>query len=250
MGYALITGGTSGIGFELARNFLKDGYSIIIVSSNNDRLKNAKEKLENEYKTIVLTYEQNMEKPRAAEQLYSWTKANKYDISILVNNAGIGLVGPTEKINLMKDENMITLDVINLVKLCKLYIADMYNCGNGKILNVASTGAFQPGPYTSTYYGSKAFVLSYSRAIRYEAMKRGVQVCTLCPGATKTEFFDREGVKAPKGAMSAELVAKYAYKQFMRNKEVIIPGLANRILKLFPVRLRMMYIANIKKKKC
>jgi short-subunit dehydrogenase len=91
-----------------------------------------------------------------------------------VNDAGIGLVGATDKIDFERDERMMILDVINLVELCKLYISDMYRKVNGKILNVSSTGAFQPGPYTSTYFGSKAFILSYSRAIRYEAKKKGV----------------------------------------------------------------------------
>lgn len=106
-----------------------------------------------------------------------------------MNNAGFGLVGSTDEIDFKRDESMIILNVISLVELCKLFISDMYRQGNGKILNVSSTGAFQPGPYTSTYFGSKAFVLSYSRAIRYEAKEKGVQVSTLCPGATKTNFF-------------------------------------------------------------
>ncbi|MBK1812801.1 SDR family oxidoreductase [Clostridium sp. YIM B02505] len=249
MKYALITGGTSGIGFELARNFIRGGYEVIITSSSKDRLEKAKRKLESEFKVEVLTYQQDMGKIGAAEQLYLNIKEDKKDISILVNNAGIGLVGPTDEINLLQDESMIILNVINLVELCKLYIADMYKNGSGKILNVASTGAFQPGPYTSTYYGSKAFVLSYGRAIRYEARKRGVQVCTLCPGATKTEFFDREGVKVPQGAMTAEKVAGYAYEKFMKNKEIIIPGIANKVLIFMPEKIRMLVIARIKSKK-
>lgn len=247
MEYTLITGGTSGIGFELAKNFIKDGYGVIIVSSNSKKLEKAKQKLEDEFNTIVFTYQKDMGKTGAAEELYREIKKDNLDISILVNNAGIGLVGPTEKIDLYQDESMIILNVINLVELCKLYIADMYRMGSGKILNVASTGAFQPGPYTSTYYGSKSFVLSYSRAIRYEAKKKGVQICTLCPGATKTEFFAREGVKTPRGAMTSEKVASYGYKQFMKNKEIIVPGFANKFLNLLPVKLRMMFIAKIKK---
>lgn len=209
MEYVLITGGTSGIGFELAKNFIRDGYRVIIVSSSNDRLKKTKQTLEKELKAEVLIYQQDIGKLGAARQLYSSIKEDNRDISILVNNAGIGLVGATEEIELLQDEKMIILNVINLVELCKLLIVDMYKEKKGKILNVASTGAFQPEPYTSTYFGSKAFVLSYSRAIRYEARKKGVEVCTLCPGATKTEFFDREGVKFSQNAMNAEKVAGY-----------------------------------------
>ncbi|WP_254906585.1 SDR family NAD(P)-dependent oxidoreductase [Clostridium tyrobutyricum] len=189
MKYVLITGGTSGIGFEIAKNFARDCYGIVIVSSNSNRLKEAKKKLADEFKTPILTYQQDMGKIGAATQIYNRIKEDNLNISILVNNAGIGLIGPTDKIDLQRDESMMILNVINLVELCKLYISDMYIRGKGKILNVSSIGAFQPGPYTSTYFASKAFVLSYSRAIRYEAKKKGVQVCVLCPGATRTNFF-------------------------------------------------------------
>lgn len=246
MKYVLITGGTSGIGFELAKNFAGDGYGVIIVSSNSERLQNAKQKLEDEFKGKVLTYQQDLAKTGAARKLYSRVKEDNLSISILVNNAGFGLVGPTEKIDFERDERMMILNVINLVELCKLYISDMYRQGSGKILNVASTGAFEPGPYTSTYFASKAFVLSYTRAVRYEAGKKGVQVCALCPGATKTNFFAQEGTKVPRGAMTAEDAAKFAYKQFMKNKGIIVLGFANRLIKFVPVSLRMMFIAKMK----
>lgn len=247
MKYVLITGGTSGIGFELAKNFARDGYGIIIVSSNSERLQKARQKLEYEFDITVLTYQQDMGKIGAAIQLYSRIKEDNLSVSILVNNAGIGLVGPTDKIDFQRDESMMILNVINLVELCKLYIADMYTQGNGKILNISSIGAFQPGPYTSTYFASKAFVLSYSRAIRYEAKKKGVQVCTLCPGATKTNFFVQEGTETPSSAMTAEEVSRYAYKRFMKNKDIIVPGLLNRIVRCIPVKLSMMAVAKMKK---
>lgn len=242
----LITGGTSGIGFELAKNFIRDGYGVVIVSSSSEKLQKAKQKLEDGLKTTVLTYQQDMGKIGAALQLFNRIKEDNLNISILVNNAGIGLVGPTEEIDLQRDEAMMILNVINLVELCKLFISDMYKQGEGKILNVSSMGAFQPGPYTSTYFGSKAFVLSYSRAIRYEAKKKGVQVSVLCPGSTKTNFFIQEGTETPENAMTAEEVASYGYKKFMKNKEIIVPGIFNKILRWIPKKLLMMAIARIK----
>jgi len=122
----------------------------------------------------------------------------------------------------------------------------MYDRGSGKILNTASIGAFQPGPYSSTYFASKAFVLSYSRAIRYEAKKKGVQVCAVCPGATKTDFFNKEGLKTPAYAVSAEKVAKSAYRQLMRNIEVSIPGFIIKVMHLFPTRVKMSFVAKLK----
>ena len=246
MEFALITGGTSGIGFELARCFARNNYGVIIISSNQERLNVAKNRLEMEFKVPILTYEQDLSKTGSAFELYEKTKEDNINIDVLINNAGYGLVGSTEKIDLREDENMMMLNVVNLVELCKLFLMDMYNKGNGKILNVASIGAFQPGPYTATYCASKAFVLSYSRAIRYEAKKRGVQVCALCPGTTRTEFFTREGVKTPRNAMSATDVAQYAYKRLIANKEISIPGMINKVTKIFPVKLKMAHIAKMK----
>lgn len=246
MKYALITGGTSGIGLELAKNFARDGYGIVIVSSNSERLQKFRQKLEDEFKVTVLTYQEDLGKIGAAIQLYNRIKEDNINISILVNNAGIGLVGPTDKIDFKRDESLMILNVINLVELCKLYISDMYRQGKGKILNVSSIGAFQPGPYTSTYFASKAFVLTYSRAIRYEAREKGVQVCTLCPGATKTNFFAKEGTKMPREAMMPEDVARYTYEQFMKNKEIIIPGFINKIKIKFPMKLKIRAVAKMK----
>lgn len=246
MEYVLITGGTSGIGFELARSFARDNYGIVIASSKYERLNIAKNKLESEFKIPVFIYEQNLDKIGSASELYNKIRADEIHIDVLVNNAGYGLVGSTEKIHLEDDEGMMILNVINLVELCKLFISDMYERGYGKILNVASTGAFQPGPYTSTYFASKAFVLNYSRAIRYEAKKKGVHVCVLCPGATKTNFFSREGVKTPANAMSPEKVATYAYKRFVHNKEISIPGLINKIMQIFPANIKMSFVAKMK----
>lgn len=246
MKHVLITGGTSGIGIELARTFAQDNYGIVIASSNIERLENAKNRLESEFEDTILIYEQDLSKVGAASELYNKIKADGIHIDVLINNAGYGLVGPSEQIDLHEDENMIILNVVNLVELCKLFLADMYKQGSGKILNVASAGAFQPGPYTSTYFASKAFVLSYSRAIRYEAKKKGVQVCVLCPGATKTNFFNREGVNTPVNAMTAEDVAQYAYKRLLFNKEISIPGFINRVMNVFPTKIKISFVAKMK----
>lgn len=242
----LITGGTSGIGLELAKCFAHDNYGIVIASSNRERLELIKKKLESEFVNPVHIYKQDLSKVGAASELYNRMTADGIHINILVNNAGYGLVNPTEKIDLEADRNMMVLNVINLVELCKLFISDMYKQGDGKILNISSTGAFQPGPYTSTYFASKSFVLSYSRAIRYEAKKRGVQVCVLCPGATKTNFFTKEGVNTPTNAMSPEKVAAYAYKRLQHNKEISIPGFMNKIMQLFPMNIKMSFVAKMK----
>lgn len=243
----LITGGTSGIGYALANVFAANHYNLLLVSSDDKNLMIAQKKLQETFDITVKTFEQDLSRLGAAEKLYTQIQAENIDIDILVNNAGFGLVGPTEKIDFIKDEKMMILNIINTVELCKLFLPHLYQKRQGKILNVSSTGSFQPGPFTSTYFASKAFVLSYSRAIRFEAKRHGVQVCTLCPGATKTNFFVREGTQIPTSSMSAEDVAQYAYRQLMKNKSVFILGLRNRAMQVLPTNIKMFGIAHMKK---
>lgn len=247
MDNVLITGGTSGIGFALARVFAANNYNLILVSSNYDNLKKAQLKLQSEFPVTITVFKQDLSELHAAESLYSRILAENIQVDILVNNAGYGLVGATEKINFCEDEKMMVLNMISLVALCKLFLPHMYKKHHGSILNISSTGAFQPGPFTSTYFASKAFVLSYSKAVRFEADKYGVQVCTLCPGATRTNFFVREGTELPKSSMSADEVAEYAYRQLMKNKSVSIPGFINRLMQVFPTNIKMLAVSKIKK---
>ncbi|KJZ84177.1 MULTISPECIES: SDR family NAD(P)-dependent oxidoreductase [Clostridium] len=247
MEYVLITGGTSGIGYELVKKFAANNYGIVIVSSNRLRLENTKKEIESKFGIPVLIYEEDLGQIGSACAIYDKIHEANINISVLVNNAGFGLLGCSDKISLVEDEKMMILNIISVVELCKLFLGDMYKQGKGKILNISSTGAFQPGPYTSTYFASKEFILSYSKAIRYEAKKKGVQVCILCPGATRTNFFIREGKKTPKSAMSPKKVAEYGYKRLMKNKEISIPGKLNRLMRLFPEKIKMKYVANMKK---
>lgn len=249
MEYVLITGGTSGIGYALAEKFAKEQYHIVIAASNEQRLKETKEKLQKKYAVTVEIYQQDLAKIGGAEELYHKIKQDNIEIDILVNNAGYGLIGATEEADMQKDRGLMILNMISLTELCKLFLQDMYKRKRGKILNIASTGAFQPGPYTATYYASKSYVLSYSRAIRQEAKKKGVQICTLCPGTTDTEFFHKTGRDTPKGAMSPERTAEYAYGKLMRNKEVAVPGILNQFLRIIPVKIKIFFVALIKKEK-
>lgn len=242
----LITGATSGIGYALAELFAGKGQGLILVSSGGQRLNQTKEYLEAKYQIPVYRYAQDLAEPGAAENLYHRIKKDHLSVSVLINNAGFGAVGSAETIDIELDQRMLGVNVMNLVSLCKLFLEDMYRKGKGKILNVASTGAFQPGPYTATYFASKAYVLSFSKAIRYEAGARGVQVCTLCPGTTRTAFFERVGKTTPVYAMPPRKVAKAAYRGLIRNQAVIVPGIRNKLLRLIPERIRTAGIAVIK----
>lgn len=247
MAQVLITGGSSGIGLELAKQFAADGYGIILTASNADRLMTAKKTIEDNYHVPVTTYVYDLAGQGEAAKLYEAVIADGHVIDVLVNNAGIGTIGATEQISLEKDEALMVLNMMAPVVLTKLFLKDMYARRSGKILNVCSTGAYQPGPFTATYYASKSFLLSYTKAVRYEAKSHGVSVCALCPGTTATGFFERADSKAPRGAMSAEQVARYAYRQFKREKAEIIPGLVFRLMKLCPVPIKTAVIAMIKR---
>lgn len=190
---------------------------------------------------------QDLSMDGAAERIYQKTVQNHLVIDILVNNAGIGLIGEAVANERKEEEKMIRVNIQALTQLCGYFLKDMYQRGHGKVLNVASVGAFMPGPYTAAYYASKAYVASYSRALRYEAARKGVQVCTLYPGTTRTQFFRRTGSATPFWAMSSDRVAKAAYKGLMKNKEMIVPGLMNRCLRLIPVKWKLFGVARIKK---
>lgn len=244
----LITGGSSGIGLELAKKFAADGYMVLLAASGEEKLLAAKKMLE-AYQIPVSIYVLNLAKQGAAKLLYQTVRKDGHRIDVLVNNAGIGTIGATEQIPLEADEDLMVLNMMTPVILTKLFLKDMYKRRSGGILNVCSTGAYQPGPYTASYYASKSFLLSYTKAVRYEAKRYGVSVCALCPGTTDTGFFKRAGSRTPKGAMSAKQVAEYAYKCFLYNREESIPGLSFRLMKLCPEKIKTMVIATVKRPK-
>ncbi len=245
--YALVTGAAGGIGFELARCAAGDGYSLIIVGSNEDRLKTAQKSLESEFPVNVVALVQDLSVPGSAEALYGEVEKRGLDVVCLVNNAGFGTIGPAETIPLDKDERMLTLNVITPTELCKLFLPQMYQKHSGKILNIASTGAFNPGPYTGSYFASKSYVLSYTKALRYEAKSRGVQVSALCPGTTRTRFFEKEGMDTPVWAMSPESVARAGWRGLRAGCGVIVPGMMNKLIRLVPSGIKTFFTAQMKK---
>jgi short-subunit dehydrogenase len=247
-GYVVVTGASGGIGFELARLFALDQHNLIIVGSNNERLLKAKDKLMSESRVDIITICKDLSKLGAAQELFDEITARKLPIAYLINNAGFGLVGPSEAIDFQKDESLLLLNVVFLTELSKLFLGYFYSFKRGGILNVASTAAFTPGPYSSTYFASKSYVLSYSKAIHYEAKKKNkhIAVSCLCPGPTKTQFFVKESIKTPSWSMDASKVALLGYKGLLKNKAVIIPGFINKLSTHVGDSLSMPYIAKMK----
>jgi len=247
--YALITGASGGIGFELARVFAASGYNLLLASSNRERLEAARDAIRREYSgTDIRLYQSDLARMGAAQELYEAVMADRVSVDVLVNNAGFGLAGRSREIPEDREIRLMVLNMITPVILCKRALSDMAARKSGMILNIASTAAFQPGPYSASYFAGKAFLLSYSRAVRRESAEDGVRVCTVCPGATNTGFFEKEGMAAPRSAARASSVARFAYHCLMRNRETGIPGIRNRIMQLAPEALRIGYVSSMKSK--
>lgn len=248
MEYVLITGASTGIGYELAKVYAEHGANLILVATKQDRLNEVKAEIIRNYPVQVVVIVKDLSKLGAAKDLYEEIRAKNLTVSELINNAGIGFVGEFDQIPYQQEEDMMILNMVSLLALTKLFLNDMKREKIGRILNVASNGAFQPGPYVASYYATKAFVLNFSEAIRLENRDSKIHIAALCPGATRTNFPNRAGRKQSPNAMSPELVARIAYKQFHKNKSVIIPGVANRIALLVPKKLRSKFIYGYQKR--
>ena len=232
--YTLITGGTEGIGLELAKLFATDKHNLIIVARNEDKLKDMKIRFEEEYKIIVEIIKIDLCVDKFCEKIIKVVEEKNFIVDNLINNAGIGGFGFFVESEEGFEEEIININIIALTTLTKYFLKDMIKRGNGGILNVASTAAFTSGPKMSMYYSSKAYVLSLTEAIHDEVKSLGVRVSCLCPGPVKTSFQEKAGIKksekAKKYLMNANRVAEEAYLGFIKGKTIIIPGYKNKLL--------------------
>ena len=232
--YTLITGGTEGIGFELAKLYGKNKENLILVARDENKLKEKKNILENDYKVEVLTLSVDLSLETSCKKIIKFVDEKNIIVDKLINNAGIGSFG---EFYLGKDGfevKIIGINIISLTNLTKYFLKEMVERKSGGILNVASTAAFVGGPKMAMYYSTKAYVLSLTEAIHDEVKEYGVKVSCLCPGPVKTSFQSKAGIKksesAKKYLMNAEDVAKEAFKKFEKNKAIIIPGFKNKVL--------------------
>ena len=228
---ALITGASSGIGADLARLFAADGYELVLVARSEGKLQEMAKTLG--VKTTVLPID--LSRPGAAKRVFDPLVEKSINIDVLVNNAGVGTAGPFIEYDVVKDDEMIEVNIFALTELTKLLLPGMVSRKRGKILNVASTAAFQPGPLMAVYYATKAYVLSFSEAIADELKDTGVTVTALCPGPTATGFGDAAGVNQTRlftlmKPMSSADVAKAGYEAMKRGRRVAVTGMMNRLL--------------------
>jgi len=246
---ALVTGASSGIGRDMARELSNRGYDLILVARRGDRLKELKEELKTNVEIITM----DLSSPESCIKLYEEVKDKNIDI--LINNAGFGVFGEFVNTPLDKELNMIDLNIKAVHVLTKLFLQDFKNKDKGYILNVGSSASFAAGPLLSSYYASKNYVLRLTEAI-YEELRRDkskVYVGVLCPGPVNTEFNKVANVKFTVQSLSSEYVAGYAIKQMFKRKLIISPGLLMKftrfLCKIAPEKIMLKVCYNIQKSK-
>lgn len=232
---ALITGASNGIGLELAKVHASQGGNLVLVARNKAKLDSLKETLENQYKIKVYTIGKDLSAANAAQEVYDETTNQGIQIDYLINNAGFGDFGMFTETSWDKELQMINLNITTLTHFTKLYLQDMTKRKSGKIMNVASTAAFQSGPTMAVYYATKAYVLSFSEAVDNEVRDKGISVTTLCPGATESGFqvaaaMEESALVKGKRLPSSAEVARFGYTAMLKGKTVAIHGFMNRIL--------------------
>ncbi len=231
---ALITGASGGIGLKLAHHFAKDGHNLVLVARSKDKLEKLADDLKGRYNIQTEVITADLGASDAVNRLLEELSIRNVTVDILVNNAGFGIYGEFYDTNWEEEKEMMMVNMMALTELTKRLVPTMMERQSGKILNVASTAAFQPGPLMAVYYATKAYVLSFSEALENELKGTGISVSILCPGPTDTGFQQRASMEESKllegGVMSVDQVADIAYKEFMSGKTLIIPGSQNKLL--------------------
>jgi short-subunit dehydrogenase len=230
---ALITGAASGLGYELSLLLANDAYNLILVDIDNEKIKSVKDEIETSFNIQVDVLVKDLSKPNIAVEIVEEIRG--VSIDVLVNNAGFGLFGSFNNTEWDREIQMLNVHIITSTHLTKLLLKDMVIRDSGKILNISSLAAFQPGPLMSVYYASKSYLLSFSEAIANELKGTGVTVTVLCPGPTKTAFQEVVSETASDNKIGFNMacpsdVALYGYKAMQKGKTVAIPGVINKFL--------------------
>ncbi|MFT3711178.1 MAG: SDR family oxidoreductase [Archangium sp.] len=231
MSTALITGASAGLGEQFAQLFARDGHDVILVARNAARLEAIAERLRiNKVRTYIVP--EDLSKPGCAARVHARVKELNVTVDFLVNNAGFGSNGAFLELPLEREVEMVELNCVTLLELCHRFGHDMRERKSGKILNIASTAGFQPGPFMATYYATKAFVVSFSEALAHELKDSGVTVTCHCPGATATEFAKTSGNDKSRlfqsgGIAKASDVADHAYRAMLDGEVLSVHGLVN-----------------------
>jgi short-subunit dehydrogenase len=227
--YALITGSTSGIGYELAKLFAKDGYNLILVARNKQRLQEVTDELKQQFGVEITPLAKDLMNPYAAEEIYDTTKEMGITVNVLVNDAGQGQWGPFMETELERDLEIVQLNIASLISLTKLFGRDMVQRNEGKILQLGSEAGTTPAPLLSVYAATKAFVISFSVALANELKDTNITVTVLLPGSTDTDFFHKADMEDTVAYREKELdnpenVARDGYEALQKGESKIISG--------------------------
>jgi uncharacterized protein len=232
---ALITGASSGIGYELAKLFAKDQCNLVLVARSASKLAQFADELQREFGIFAKAVPLDLTAASAPQFLFDQLQREGIAVDILVNNAGYGVLGEFATVSLEDNLGQIQLNITALTHLTRLFLGPMIERRSGRILNVASTAGFQPGPLMSVYYATKAYVISFSEALANELDGTGVTATCLCPGATDTSFQGRAGLGntvlfKKLRPMSATTVARDGYRGMIAGKAIVISGFRNWLL--------------------
>lgn len=235
MAYALVTGASRGIGRSLSLALAQRGYDLLLVARTEAQLLTLASEIERQHQRQAQVLALDLAGAGAAETVAAWVTRHTPELAVLVNNAGYGLWGRFEQLSLAEQQDMLRLNVDLPVALIHRLLPALHRAPQGYVLNVASTAAYQAIPALSLYAASKAFLLSFSRGLRYELRTTNVSVSCLCPGATATGFADRAGMgpelqaTANKVSMTAEAVAALAVAGLLAGEAEIVPGILNKV---------------------
>jgi len=236
--YTLITGASSGIGLEIAKQLAAKNQNLILVARSEDKLEALQKDLRNQFNVDVIYLTYDLSEPNSAQDLFNEIKEHKYLVTGLINNAGFGDYGNFVEMPLKKDEEMIAVNITTLVGLTKLFGADMVKAGKGRIMNVASLLSFLPFPYYSIYSATKSFVLSFTETVSAELEGTGVIVTALCPGTVETPFHTdamrKTNAMSANKPVPADVVAKAGVELFLNGKGKKIVGFMNWFLSNLP----------------
>ncbi|MEO5950480.1 MAG: SDR family NAD(P)-dependent oxidoreductase [Candidatus Saccharimonadales bacterium] len=230
----LITGASSGLGYAFVKYFALHGYSVVMVANDKPKLEAAAESIRKLCSSTILSISLDLSQPNSARVLYDLIRKKDVCIDILINNAGFGSAGAFSEIDYTKEEDEMTLNMITLTLLTKLFLVDMLKRDSGMILNIASLAATTPGPFMAVYYATKAYVLHFSEALSEEVKNTGVTVSVFCPGPTKTNFAATAGVTKSKlfsrDLPNADMAVKTAIKGLIKSKRTIFDNSRNHAM--------------------
>jgi hypothetical protein len=238
MSYTLITGATSGIGYELMKLFARDRNNLVLVAPEAESLKKIKDFYSQKYGIEIVTITKDLAEAEAPKEIFDELQERGIEIENLINNAGVGTYGKFHEISVEESLNLLDLNIRSVTYLTRLFLPDMVKKQRGRILNHGSIASFMPGPYMATYYGSKGYLMSFSEALFWELKPKGITVTSLNPGPTDTDFQRKAHVSKSNisyyNRMAAKHVAEVGYKGLMEGRRLVVVGALNKVIAFTP----------------